>query len=159
MFKVAGLEHVLKPRQHTAASGFSCLRKLGFLHGLEDLVGRPAFLGRLGRHVPYDDVVELHAAQGHGFLQAQLAGGALLEDLLRQARESHAFFRHAFGDVDVATSHLLAVDAHVAHDLGRVPGRALAFGNVFHGANGPGLLSGGGVDLPSQDGFDTRPTS
>ena len=159
LLKVAAFEHVLKPRQHATTSGLSCLRKLGLLHGLENLVGRPVLLGRLSSHVPNHDVVELHAAQGHSLVQAQLAGGALLKDFLRQAGQGHTFFRHALGDVDVATSHLLAVDAHVAHDLGSVPGSALAFGNVLHGANGPGLLSRGCVDLPGQDGFPTGPTS
>ena len=156
--EVAGREHRLEPGQHPATGWARRLGELGFLHGLQDLLGRPPVLGGSSSHVPHHGVVELLAAQGHRLVERELAGDPLLKDILGQAAQGHPALCHPLGHVDVATHHLLGVDAHVAHELGCVPGGALTLGNVLHGADGPGLLSRGRVDLPGQDALGAGPT-
>ena len=156
--KVAGLEHRLEPGQHPATGWARRLGKLGFLHGLQDFLGRPSVLGSSSSHVAHDGVVELLAAEGHRLVERQLAGDPLLKDILGQAAQGHPALCHPFGHINVATHHLFGVDAHVAHELGCVPGGALAFSNVLHGTNGPGFFGRGRVDLPGQDALGAGPT-
>ena len=146
---VAGLEHLLKPRQHrtcvtTSGAGAG---ELGLLHGLDNLLGRPLASDCLLGDVADDCVVNpFGRAQSHGLGGGQAAGSGLVKQPLRQAAEGHTFAGQLPVQVDVLKAQVLDGHAGVPEKLAGIDSGAPVILDVLQCCNDAGFCGCRGLD-------------